>query len=256
MPLRGDAKAYKREYERVKALPKELRRAHMKAWRMSRPDFAWPRRTDEERRAQVREAAKRFRERNPSYAKDWRNLNLTPDLMREYRKRWEETNPGALLAMRKKSGMKTVEKYRTDKDAFKRKACPDCGIKKLSPGRCSACHDVVRPKADPKKREASNRRHNAKRSAVKRGDSVPAEMIDPLIVFERDGYRCRYCRTETPIDLRGSKKARAPELDHVVAISKGGHHTYQNVALACRRCNLKKSAKDVGEFLRELGVSA
>ena len=47
-------------------------------------------------------------------------------------------------------------------------------------------------------------------------------------VFARDGHRCQYCG------------ARAESIDHVVPRSRGGDHTWENVAAACRSCNLRK----------------
>jgi 5-methylcytosine-specific restriction endonuclease McrA len=47
-------------------------------------------------------------------------------------------------------------------------------------------------------------------------------------VFARDDYRCQYCG-----DL-------ADSIDHVVPRSRGGEHVWENVAAACRPCNLRK----------------
>lgn len=47
-------------------------------------------------------------------------------------------------------------------------------------------------------------------------------------VFARDDERCQYCG------------GRADSIDHVVPRSKGGAHSWENVAAACRPCNLGK----------------
>jgi 5-methylcytosine-specific restriction endonuclease McrA len=47
-------------------------------------------------------------------------------------------------------------------------------------------------------------------------------------VFARDDYRCQYCGE------------RADSIDHVLPRSRGGPHTWENVAAACRPCNLTK----------------
>lgn len=36
-----------------------------------------------------------------------------------------------------------------------------------------------------------------------------------------------------------------PSVDHVIPLSKGGTHTWDNVKLAHKRCNSKKGNKDV-----------
>jgi hypothetical protein len=61
-------------------------------------------------------------------------------------------------------------------------------------------------------------------------------------VFNRDGWRCHLCGITTFEAKRGTFHPRAPELDHLVPISRGGAHAYANVACACRRCNRTKRA--------------
>jgi 5-methylcytosine-specific restriction endonuclease McrA len=47
-------------------------------------------------------------------------------------------------------------------------------------------------------------------------------------VFARDDHRCQYCG------------AAADSIDHVMPRSRGGAHVWENVAAACRPCNLAK----------------
>jgi len=47
-------------------------------------------------------------------------------------------------------------------------------------------------------------------------------------VFIRDGHRCQYCG------------GAADSIDHVIPRSRGGRHSWDNVAAACRPCNLRK----------------
>jgi 5-methylcytosine-specific restriction endonuclease McrA len=47
-------------------------------------------------------------------------------------------------------------------------------------------------------------------------------------VFARDDHRCQYCG------------ALADSIDHVLPRSRGGPHEWENVAAACRPCNLSK----------------
>ena len=47
-------------------------------------------------------------------------------------------------------------------------------------------------------------------------------------VFARDDHRCQYCG------------ATADSIDHIMPRSRGGLHVWENVAAACRRCNLDK----------------
>ncbi len=47
-------------------------------------------------------------------------------------------------------------------------------------------------------------------------------------VFTRDDHRCQYCG------------GPADSIDHIVPRSRGGLHEWDNVAAACRPCNLSK----------------
>jgi 5-methylcytosine-specific restriction endonuclease McrA len=47
-------------------------------------------------------------------------------------------------------------------------------------------------------------------------------------IFARDDHRCQYCGD------------RADSIDHVMPRSRGGAHAWENVAAACRPCNLGK----------------
>lgn len=79
------------------------------------------------------------------------------------------------------------------------------------------------------------------------------ERVDPIKVFERDGWRCQMCRRPTPKKLKGKPKANAPELDHIIPLARGGEHSYRNTQLLCRACNSAKSDKDVGQQMRLFG---
>lgn len=60
-------------------------------------------------------------------------------------------------------------------------------------------------------------------------------------IIARDGARCAYC---------GTTHGRF-HIDHIVPRSKGGTNHPDNLTVACARCNLRKGAKHVDEFLRK-----
>ena len=76
------------------------------------------------------------------------------------------------------------------------------------------------------------------------------EPVDPIKLFERDGWKCQICGIKTPRSLRGSYEDRAPEVDHRLALASGGSHTWDNVQCACRACNMKKGSRMVLGQLR------
>jgi 5-methylcytosine-specific restriction endonuclease McrA len=59
-------------------------------------------------------------------------------------------------------------------------------------------------------------------------------------LLRRDGHKCQYC---------GAGKALT--IDHVIPRSRGGGHTWDNVVIACERCNGKKGDK----YLNETGLA-
>lgn len=81
-------------------------------------------------------------------------------------------------------------------------------------------------------REAYFRRA-AERRALKR--TTQTEPVSHSVVFERDQGLCGLCgEPVSPSDWH---------LDHIVPLSLGGPHTYDNVQVAHPRCNLTKGVK-------------
>ncbi len=59
-----------------------------------------------------------------------------------------------------------------------------------------------------------------------------------LRVFQRDGFRCVYCRRHRD-QLKSGEFLHA---DHVVPVANGGETTLENLACACSPCNAGKGA--------------
>ena len=80
----------------------------------------------------------------------------------------------------------------------------------------------------------------AKRRALKYGVGFD-ETITRKLVFEKDNGQCYLCKIET--HLEHSKDNYEPKLstvDHIIPISKGGPHTWENVRNCCLKCNITK----------------
>lgn len=59
------------------------------------------------------------------------------------------------------------------------------------------------------------------------------EHVDDRVIIARDGSSCYLCHRElTAFEIT---------LDHVIPLARGGFHTVDNLRVACRRCNRKKS---------------
>ena len=91
--------------------------------------------------------------------------------------------------------------------------------------------------------------HKSNGDSVKRAKKNGAEYdcsisLDKLI--DRDGLACYLCgKTCTKEDKRwGTFGPDYPTIDHVIPLSKGGSHTWDNVKVACGECNcVVKGAK-------------
>lgn len=117
--------------------------------------------------------------------------------------------------------------------------------------QCADCSEVSAILSRRKSREspatkAARRRAKARRRAIERG--ARADRFDPFEIFDRDGWRCHMCGCSTPKRLRGTYEGNAPELDHLVPLAAGGEHSRRNTACACRRCNLLKADKPMGQL--------
>lgn len=115
--------------------------------------------------------------------------------------------------------------------------------------RCAACGDSFTPRVAGLRYCSTQCRKlswSAKKRARKAGARV--ETVSPLKVFERDGWRCHLCGIKTKQHLRGTSASNAPELDHIVPLSKGGEHSYRNTACSCRGCNGRKGASLIGQM--------
>ena len=67
------------------------------------------------------------------------------------------------------------------------------------------------------------------------------EPVSLAVLRRRDEDRCRICGE--PVDFtRQWPDPKAATIDHVVALCRGGEHSYGNTQLAHLRCNTAKGA--------------
>lgn len=120
-------------------------------------------------------------------------------------------------------------------------------FKPRSPGTCIECRTAKEvawreanrdywrewQRANPDKVQAVVQMRRAAKMAL------PRERVDRNVVFERDDYACQICME--PLDMDAARSTPlAPTVDHIVPLSKGGHHTYANTQAAHFRCNTAK----------------
>jgi 5-methylcytosine-specific restriction endonuclease McrA len=123
--------------------------------------------------------------------------------------------------------------------------CSICGktYDLLKEGSNSFCSESCR------KRGKSLLRRKSKLKRKFRIKSQKAEIVNPIKVFSRDHWICQLCGVKTPKKLRGTWFDNAPELDHIIPLSKGGSHLYSNTQCLCRKCNQEKSDKLLGQLV-------
>ena len=147
-----------------------------------------------------------------------------------------------------------------EKQAKQHRQCKQCsGAVGYVFGRgklfCSKLCNKEFSKAQPEAKE-QKKAHKNKREALKRG-ATHGDTVKPLNILLRDGWHCKLCGIETPQTKRGLMVDDAPELDHIIPLSKGGSHTEANLQTLCRKCNGWKSSKilteeDVAQYLQSL----
>lgn len=119
----------------------------------------------------------------------------------------------------------------------------DCGGTAEARGLCIVCWKRDRRSRGLIQNEPWNERRKAghhKRRALKL--NLPADNIRPADVYERDGWVCGLCAE--PVDRNSAwPDPMSPSLDHVLPLSKGGHHVLENVQLAHLSCNVRKGAR-------------
>lgn len=117
------------------------------------------------------------------------------------------------------------------------KTCPDCAV--IHHRRnSSVCEPCAADRAIAAERERSRRKNHRRRAAGKVRHVIHSRYTLSSIA-ERDGFRCHICRRLVKMSLSGMDP-QGPTLDHLVPLSQGGPNDPSNLALAHRKCNLKR----------------
>lgn len=130
---------------------------------------------------------------------------------------------------------------------FVHRSCEVCGRRfKTTQGHRTTCY-----KCFPRTKHINHR----KRARAFGVEFDPTITLDALI--ERDGNTCQICgKPCDAADLSwGHVGPLYPSIDHIVPMSTGGNHTWDNVQLTHLMCNIRKSNKVVNSNAEEQSTS-
>jgi CRISPR/Cas system Type II protein with McrA/HNH and RuvC-like nuclease domain len=112
------------------------------------------------------------------------------------------------------------------------KICEECGsvfIAKSTSVKC--CSD-----------KCQRKKHNRSKDKRLSKNGEPDKSITLTKLYMRDLGVCQICGKVIDFDVDTNDDSY-PSIDHIKPISKGGLHEWDNVQLACRKCNTAKGSK-------------
>lgn len=118
--------------------------------------------------------------------------------------------------------------------------CASCGrtfTRSVHASHSRYCSQPCRARGWKRENRAARKLINERHRMGKKGAYVSD--VQPRAIFDRDLWMCQLCHGPVRQDLPGHH-GRAPTLDHIKPLSKGGTHEPSNVQLAHLSCNAGK----------------
>jgi 5-methylcytosine-specific restriction endonuclease McrA len=194
------------------------------------------------RREKKREYLKKWRARNPDKVRIYEENKLAkrkhkPPSSKIYVKTCIYS--GELFVARG-STAKVSPKYR---DAYIKLKNQQAWDKLRETKRCPECHKSFRGTKGTKfcSKKCCRLFHHRLNQIRDKINGSPIERVERLEVFNTYSWTCAICGVATPKELLGTCEPHAPTVDHIIPLSKGGTHTYDNCQLLCFACNCSKN---------------
>jgi 5-methylcytosine-specific restriction endonuclease McrA len=178
-------------------------------------------------------------------AKKYRKENR--DRIRETEKRWVEKNADRVRENKrnwhKKNSEHVVSKVREWVSANPERA-QENGRRwaKDNPDKIRESRRRWKASNQDKVSAAVSRRRAAKQNALVDAD------ISILGLRKRDGDQCAYCDNSLIFGKTNGYEPLKATIDHVLPLSLGGEHSWDNVVLACSACNSSKGNRLLSEW--------
>lgn len=142
--------------------------------------------------------------------------------------------------------------YKTKTAHVRVKTCVVCGCEFVRGYGLAGLRDTCSERCKDRQSREVYKANKATRRARKKNAFVSP--VSPAYIYRRDKGKCHLCGGR--VDRRCKvPHARAPVMDHIIPLAKGGTHEPKNVRLAHFLCNSKKSdgTVDRGEQLMLFG---
>lgn len=127
--------------------------------------------------------------------------------------------------------------------------CTNCGERFMGDNRrankfCSrkCFYEFIGAKPSELGSESSGRYSGISHIKRAKKHGVAYEYIKPIDIYKRDNFKCGICNGDIDMNLPHPHPMSA-SIDHIIPISVGGTHTWDNVQSAHLTCNIKKSNK-------------
>ena len=234
--LTDEQKQTRREYNKYyRETHREIERERAKRFRQNNPE-------------RVKEIKRKYRENNSEKIKQYYDDYLAKNGKTRRKILTEEEKVIKYAEQKEKNKIRNKKRYE-DNFISVQKLCKYCGTPFLTQYKKSKnfCSDECKHKQSHYMSKLAEKRRNGKITNL---DRMDYDITLPL-VFNKDEGICKICGKPCDYDDYVVKNdvvivgKNYPSIDHIIPISKGGSHTWDNVQLAHKYCNSIKSDKNI-----------
>ena len=128
--------------------------------------------------------------------------------------------------------------------------------KNYGSGKSSGGGRPISSKLTEQEKKERKRLHNIKYKNNKRGAGKLTIKVIQLVyednIKQFGTLTCYLCKKPIDMQLKFFGKIMSEHLEHKIPLSKGGTNDYENLGIACNRCNCRKHDKTIAEYFKYL----